>query len=207
VQMISVLASIAALAVGPIAYRVVKRSQSPRARAVLDVVIILAVAGIVLLHILPDCVEVAGWTAVVWLVLGLLAPTCLEAWLRRIAKSAHTVVGAVIVAGIVLHALMDGAGLAVAGSDSHHSVGGLPLAIALHRIPVGLILWWLVQPRAGWRAAVAVLGGVGLATVLGYLAGGVIAGRMEGAELALFQAFVAGALLHVVVHQRDHHHH
>ena len=73
--MISLLGSIVALAVGPVAFRLVKRSQNQQARVVLDVVIILAVAGIVLLHILPDCVEIAGWPAVVLLVLGLLAPT------------------------------------------------------------------------------------------------------------------------------------
>jgi zinc transporter ZupT len=204
--MISLLASIVALGVGPVAYRLVNKSQSHRARVALDMVIIVAVAGIVLLHILPDCFEVAGWPAVVVLVLGLLAPTLIEMWLRRIAGTAHAVVGAIIVVGIAIHAMMDGVGLAVSHSGHHHVAHGLPLAIALHRIPVGLILWWLVRQRLGVRAAVAVLAGIGVTTVLGYVAGNAIAAGMESAELALFQAAVAGALLHVAVHQREHVH-
>ncbi len=204
--MLSLLASIVALAVGPVAYRLVKRSESQRAATVLDMVIIVAVAGIVLLHILPDCFEVAGWPAVVLLVLGLLTPTLIELWLRRMAGTAHAVVGVIIVVGIAVHAVMDGVGLAVSASNAHHIAHGLPLAIALHRVPVGLILWWLVRPRLGVRAAAAVLAGIGAATVLGFLAGGAVAAGMESAELAMFQAAVAGALLHVAVHRRDHAH-
>jgi zinc transporter ZupT len=204
--MIALLASIVALAVGPVAYRLLARSRNQRARVVLDVAIIVAVAGIVLLHILPHCFEVAGWPAVVLLVLGLLTPTLIEMWLRRVAGTAHAVVGAIIVVGIAVHAMMDGVGLAVAGSGDHHVAYGLPLAISLHRIPVGLILWWLVRQRFGVRAAVAVLGGVGVATVIGFFAGAAVASGMESAELALFQAAVAGALLHVAVHQRGHGH-
>jgi hypothetical protein len=199
---VSLLASIAALVVGPLLYLAVKRSGNQRARVVLDVVIVLAVAGIVLLHILPDCLDIAGWPAVVALVVGLLLPTLIEQWLRRLTGSAHAVVGVVVVVGISVHALMDGVGLALASGEG--GIGhGLPVAVALHRIPVGLILWWLVRPR-GLRAAVLVLAGIGVATVVGFAAGGVVAAGMESAELAVFQALIAGALLHVAVHQHHH---
>ncbi|OGQ91512.1 MAG: hypothetical protein A2289_19525 [Deltaproteobacteria bacterium RIFOXYA12_FULL_58_15] len=198
--MCALVGSIVALAVGPVAYRLV--GMRPRARALLDGLIILAVAGIVLVHILPDCVEIAGWPAVIALVAGVLGPTLVERWLRRLARPAHAMVGVVVVLGIAAHELMDGVALAVssAGQTVAH---GMPWAIALHRIPVGLILWWLVRPRFGVRAAVLVLVAMGAATVVGWVAGTAVAASMESAKLALFQAFVAGALLHVAVHQRE----
>jgi len=105
-----------------------------------------------------------------------------------------------------LHALIDGMALGVTNAHHEYAAHGLPWAVVLHRMPVGLILWWLVRPRFGARAAFLVLGIIAVATCVGYLAGGMLSG-MESIELALFQAFAAGALLHVAVHQRDAHPH
>ncbi|MFC1609328.1 ZIP family metal transporter [Myxococcota bacterium] len=203
--MMFLISSIVALAVGPAAYRLVVISKSRVAKIALEVLIVVAIAGIVLANILPHSLETAGWPAVVLLVLGILGPTLVEMWVRRLASHAHLVMGIVVVLGITLHALMDGVALALA--DTGDTAHGLPWAVVLHRAPVGLILWWLVRPRFGVPAAVGVLGLIAIATFAGYVAGGAVSAGMESRELALFQAFVAGALLHVAVHQHDSHRH
>ena len=74
------------------------------------------------------------------------------------------------------------------------------------RLTLGLVLWWLVRPRFGAWAAAGALAFMAVATVAGYCAGGAFGGGLDARELALFEALVAGSLLHVVVHQREGHH-
>jgi hypothetical protein len=78
--------------------------------------------------------------------------------------------------------------------------------VALHRVPVGLIIWWLLLPRHGPVAAAGGVGSVILVTWAGYLVGTGMAGAAHGAPVELYQAFVSGSLVHVVFHQGRHDH-
>jgi hypothetical protein len=81
------------------------------------------------------------------------------------------------------------------------------LAVVLHRLPEGAALWWLMRPL-GERGARVALALVAAATTLGFLLGGAAAPDLGTAGAALFQAFVAGVMLHVLGHAyRDRHAH
>ncbi len=198
-------ASVLALAVGPLVYRLAASSSIPGIRRALDVLIVLAIAGLVVFHILPHSIEVAGWWSMAAVVVGLLGPTLLETWLRR-ANLTHLVVRWAVVAGIAVHDFTDGLALSIPAGEHDHGVSPLSLAVILHRIPVGLIIWWLVLPRYGVRAAALIVGVIAVATVVGYFAGGVWIEHLHHEPLALLEALIAGTLLHVAVHRHDAHH-
>lgn len=203
--MLLLLVSLAALALGPVLFRVAGHASVRRAGRMAELLVLVAVGALVVLHILPDAVARVGWIVMLPLVLGLLGPTLTERWLRSSAHRAHLLVRIIVVTGLAVHAFADGLGLAVPGSHEDVALHALPLAIALHRIPVGLVIWWLVKPAYGVKLAVGVLALIAIATVAGYAAAGVVTGVVRGPLLALFQAWVAGSLLHVAVHPLDGH--
>ena len=70
------------------------------------------------------------------------------------------------VLGIGLHAVLEGSALTAGASPT------FVLAVAFHRIAVGLLIWWLVQPRHGTGAAALGVGVIIAATLAGYVVGG-----------------------------------
>jgi zinc transporter ZupT len=203
--MFLLLVSLAALALGPVLYRVAGRAGVRRAGRVGEMLVLVAVGALVVLHILPEAVAEAGWKAMVPLVLGLLGPTLTERWLLSSVREAHSLVRVIVISGLAVHAFVDGLGLAVPSNHGEGAMHALPIAIALHRVPVGLVIWWLLRPAHGVKVASAVLAVVGIATVAGFAAAGLVVEVVQGDVLALFQAWVAGSLLHVAVHPLDAH--
>lgn len=165
----------------------------------LEALVIIAVGGVVVFSILPESVSEVGWMAMVPLTLGLLGPTLTERWLRSFVSGAHTLVRIIVVTGLVVHAFSDGIVLAVPALHGDEFLA-LPVAIVLHRVPVGLVVWWLLRPTHGIRIALIVLVIIAGATIAGFVTGGILADHLHGQVMALFQAWVAGSLLHVVVH-------
>jgi uncharacterized membrane protein YraQ (UPF0718 family) len=98
---------------------------------------------------------------------------------------------------LIVHGLLDGAGLAAARHDA--TMASLGWGVVLHRIPVGLAIWWTVTPSRGARSAVLVIGLVALATVGGFVSSASLFSELSVKAIALVQALVAGSLLHVVV--------
>ena len=187
--------SLAALLLGPPLLRLA--SGSPGALRLLDGFVYVAIGGLVLLHVLPEVYEVSGWGIVVAAAVGLMAPSFVERRLEESARQAHEAALALAVVALVLHGLFDGVALAAdAALDAE-----LGLAVVLHRLPVGLTLWWLIQPTRGTKVAAGALGAIAVATVVGYSLGAAAAGWMEGPALGLVYALVAGSLLHVVLHR------
>src|SRR5207244_12617893 len=85
---------------------------------------------------------------------------------------------------------------------AHVYPGGsaLAAAVAVHRLPEGLALWWLVSARRGpWWGAVA-LGLVGACSVLGYALSETLVDRFPDGVLVSLEALIAGSLLHVIAH-------
>ena len=191
------VASIVALALGPPLLRLARGSGW--ALRLLDGFIYVAIGGLVLLHVLPDAVHHSGWWALLAAGVGLVGPTQIEHRLERSAKQAHAAALFLACVALGLHGLMDGVALAASGDA--RLVEGLGLAVVLHRLPVGLTLWWLIEPAKGARTAIWVLVAMALATVLGFALGGSAEGAMGSPLMGLFYAFVGGSLLHVVLHR------
>jgi uncharacterized membrane protein YraQ (UPF0718 family) len=161
----------------------------------LDGFVFVAIGGLVLVHVLPESYENAGWGALVVALLGVLGPIFIENRLHKAARKVHTFALILAVIGVAAHALADGIILA----ESNDS--GLPLAVVLHRLPEGLMVWWLLRPTYGSLVAGSVLAGIGVATVAGYLGASALAAQVDPIWLGYLQALVAGSLLHVMVHR------
>lgn len=197
--MILLLLSIATLLLGPWLYRLWSRGHA--LSSVVDGFVFVAISGMVLFLILPESVEKGGWYAIAWVVAGALGPTLSEHAFHGSEHRFHNLALVFGLVGITFHGVLDGAALA----DGGRTAGVfLPLAVILHRFPVGLAIWWLVRPSFGWRTAAAVIGLVILSTILGYAVGGIMLEHASLRSVAWFEAFVAGALVHVVVHRHQH---
>ncbi|MCK6531013.1 hypothetical protein L6R50_26790, partial [Myxococcota bacterium] len=130
------IASLAALAVGPVLHRAARRM--PSALAALDGFMVVALVGLVLLQVLPLAVGSAGWAAIGAAGAGLAAPGLLERsrW-RRARTASRRGVEVLALAGLALHAVADGVTLAV--DDGHGAgPGALAMAVLLHQVPAGL---------------------------------------------------------------------
>lgn len=77
---------------------------------------------------------------------------------------------------------------------------GLALAVVLHNLPVGIAVWFLLLPVFGWRVALGVFALLAGGTVAGYFAGPALLGLLAAPAVAAVQAFLAGSILHVVLH-------
>jgi len=198
------LTSLAALLLGPALATAFRGSD--RVLAGLDGFVIAAIVGLVTLHILPHAVAGGGLAVMAAAVAGLLLPSVVERRLHgRGARNASRGVIALVVIGLAIHALLDGAALALPGDHDHHhheSEVLLAFGVILHRIPVGLAIWGAARPVWGGRGAMVLVAVVAGATALGFGAGEAVLGALTGPFLGAFEALVAGSLLHVVAGHR-----
>ncbi|MGJ8671107.1 MAG: permease [Oceanococcus sp.] len=188
--MLALIGSLLALAAGPLIYsRAAPHSWFGRA---LDGFVFVAIGGLVMLEILPEVVEHAGWWVLPIVALGLWGPSWLEKVFRRAAHRTHMITVLLSAVGLVVHTVFDGAALTQGGSAP------LGLAIVIHRIPVSLAVWWLLRPSWGPVMPLIMLAAMAGGTVAGYLLGGGLQVHEAEAGFAALQAFVAGSILHVV---------
>jgi hypothetical protein len=202
--------SIAALLAGPFLYATGRRR--PALKQLLDGFVMVAVAGIVCVSIIPDALQTGGVAALPALVLGLAFPVLIERWFHNAAHTAHLFVVLLAAAGLVVHALIDGIALlpqtAEAGAAATHAgpaaavspagITPLALGVILHRLPIGMALWWSVRPNFGVPVTLALFAIIIAATGVAYYQGDHVVALASTSSLALFQAFVAGSLVHVV---------
>ncbi|MGW8180707.1 MAG: permease, partial [bacterium] len=191
--------SLAALLFGPLIYGMAKERNMML--SLLDGFIFVTISGIVLLYLFPESLQQGGWITLFFAVAGLFGPTLIESIFRRAARPAHIAALVLGLAGICLHGLIDGSALAPYHQAEQGHAALLPFAVILHRIPVGLTIWWLLRPAFGVHLAATVLGLVGLSTVAGFALGSVLTTELSSRGFACFQALVAGSLLHVIFHQ------
>ncbi len=187
----TLILSIVSLLLGPLIYAAGRKNKI--ARRLLDGLIILSIAVIIFVQIIPEALTQGGVTAILIIVLGLAFPMLLERLFRRATDTAHLMIVAFAAIGLFVHAAVDGLAL-LAGNGV-----GLAYAIVLHRLPVGMAIWWVVRPGLGTPIAVGVFALVILATTAGYFMGESVVQLAEARTLALFQAFVSGSLIHVVI--------
>ncbi len=190
--------SILALLLGPDIYGLSQRNRV--ARQVLDGFIFITIAGIICVNIIPEALAVGGTLAVVFLVVGIAFPVIMEHGFRGALHEAHVVVLILAALGLIIHATIDGIALLPAqGSDLAH-------AVILHRLPVGMAIWWSLRPSLGTPVAVAAIVTISIATALSYLLGAPMVELAEAKSLALIQAFVSGSLIHIVAFGITHEH-
>ena len=185
------LLSTIALLAGPFVYALGRRNKITE--RLLDALIIAAIAWIIGVHILPEAVQAAGWASLVVLALGMAFPYVLRRIFHLASSAMHTTVLLIAALALVLHAIIDGMALLPASGER------LSLAVILHRLPVGMAIWWTFRPSIGTNAAVASFVLIILATATTIYFGGPVLELAESKVLALFQLFVAGSLADLVI--------
>lgn len=167
----------------------------------LDGLVMVAIPGLIFLEFVPSAIGEWDWSVLLALAAGFALPVAAEKTTRHAGERTHRWALVAGLAGVALHAALDGAVLSTLSPDAPIS---LPLAAILHRLPVGLAVWWLVTKEENRRAAIGALALLMAATVGGYaLAGAGALGMAGSGGVRLFQAAVGGSLVHVVMHQRD----
>jgi len=194
------VAALAAPAAGPLLYRVLH--PRPVAVRLVDGFVYVAVPVLVALQVLPFAWEHRSLLALALLGLGLLVPLGMERVSRLLAERTDDVAIVVGLSGLVVHAMLEGAALAPGAAAVAPAFG---TAVVLHRVPVGLVVWWLVRPRHGIPMATLAVACLVIATLAG-VGAGEVAGALHGPGIELYQAFVSGSLVHVVFHQGRHDH-
>ena len=190
------LLSITSLFIGPMLYLWLRKGGfvAKAFDSVIVVVLILLMAFL----LIPESWAELGYWSVALMFAGYLLPGLLESLIKKAAHTLHLISLMLALAGLALHAMLDGAALMIGHGDAGNSLG---LAIVLHRFGVGLMLWMMVQPVFGKRVAFGVLGFVGLATVVGYLLSETILG-LEGAHaMSVLQALIIGMIMHSLIHR------
>ena len=169
-----------------------------RAVRAVDTFVYIAVPALVAWQVLPFALERRSVLILFVAGAGLILPAVFE----RVSRSleAHTDNLAIIIglSGLVLHTLLEGAAFAPWGTEVDPAFA---MAVVVHRIPVGLVLWWLLQPRHGTNVAMAGIALLIGGTLLGFVVGSEVLGPADGHGSELYQAFVSGSLIHVVFHQ------
>jgi zinc transporter ZupT len=193
----ALILSIAALLLGPLIYAAGRKNKI--ARRLLDGLILLSIAVIIFVHIIPEALAQGGTIAIAVIILGIAFPMLLERLFRKAADTAHLLIVAIAAVGLLVHAVIDGLALLPGNGVALGGGVGLAHAIILHRLPVGMAIWWVVRPGLGTPVAVGVFALVIVATATGYLMGDSVVQMAETRTLALFQAFVSGSLIHIVI--------
>lgn len=193
-------ATLAALACGPLLYALTR--SVPQWRRGFDLLVWISIVGLLLVEIIPHAVEDGGGLGFAWLIAGFALPTVLERSFRRIRETTHWVALSVAVAGLAVHALADGAILANIDANTRD----LGASIALHSLPIGLAVCWLLIPPLGWLRSVLVIGGIGAATVVGFVITPDLPQLLGQQGWAWLQMCVAGLLMHALT-GRPHLHH
>ncbi len=190
--------SILALLLGPVIYALSRKNHV--ARQILDGFIFITIAGIICVNIIPEALAVGGALALLFLLLGLAFPVVVEHGFSNALHEAHIVVLVLAALGLVIHATIDGIALLPAqGSDLAH-------AVILHRLPVGMAIWWSLRPTLGTPVAVGAIVMISMATALSYVLGAPMVELAEARSLAMIQAFVSGSLIHIVAFGFTHEH-
>jgi zinc transporter ZupT len=189
--------SVVVLVLGPLSLARLERSRV--ALQLMDGFVLVSVAGLVLADVLPHALRQGGWVVVPLVLIGLIGPSMLEGRLGHAARRVHLATLFVGVAGLVLHAGIDGVALSSVGSEGVS--GNIAVAVLLHRLPEGLTIWWLLRPSHGRWVAMGTLGLVAMSTAVGMTIGQATEFLHQTSGLAYIGALVGGSLLHVVVHR------
>lgn len=193
------LYALAAPVIGALLYPVLH--DNPRLTKTFDRTMYVVVPLLILTQVFGHQIEHDGWAPAGILLLlgvmalGLLIPIGVERIFHNLAPKTEALSVIVGFLGLGLHALLEGSSL---NTDSSTII--IPLVI--HRLAVGLMIWWILYPRYGLAIAIIGIAGLLSTTLVGFFLADILPHGFTGSDL--FQAFVAGSLLHVIFH--EHHH-
>jgi hypothetical protein len=165
----------------------------------LNALIVVLTAGILIFQLLPESLRILGVWSLALAAVGAGLPGLIEHLFHRAAAATHALTLGLGILGLMLHATMDGS---VMTSGQVDRAGlWLPLAVAIHRVPVAMSLWWLAKRHFGYTTAIAVNASLVVGTILGYVYAGQLVDSLSGTAFHVFQSLMAGSVLHVLFHR------
>lgn len=187
----ALVAALVGLVLGPAILRGRDLSALPRPVGLATTTVI---AGLTLLFLVPHAEEHAGWWGVAAMALAAIVPTL---WHRALERPALGWLGVGwALPALAAHAAIDGASLAFAHG---HDAEALGLAIAIHKVPEGLLAHHVGRRMGGPRGGLLAVAGIAVATLAGFAAGGPLAPYAETTAVGIVEALVVGGLLHVLL--------
>lgn len=191
--------------VAPVVGALLYRSLHRRDRAVrlVDGFVYFAVPALVALQVVPHAFEEGSPVILLLVAAGAVVPSLFERASHLLERYTDDLGILVALSGLLLHEILEGAAFAPLGSTVDPVFGW---AVILHRVPAGLVVWWLVRPRHGIPLATLAVGSLVVATLGGFLVGNEFLGPVHGHGIERYQAFVSGTLLHVIFHRGRHDH-
>ncbi|MDP7039154.1 MAG: permease [Myxococcota bacterium] len=194
VQFTLLLAALAGLLFGPVLLQI-RRDVGPWQKA-LDGFTMVAVGGLAAFHLIPEAIEHGGFATLFFGGFGALLPLWSHHYAERLGGRGEILI---LMLGLIPHAALESAALGLA--DNTQALG-LGIAVAAHRLPVGLLIFFLVRHRLGTKQAWIAIAILMLATLGGFVGGETFSTSLSGFGFAAFQALVAGSLLHVAFSHR-----
>lgn len=195
--MIALFASFFSLCVGPLIYQTFGPLR--RTDKIVNGIILIVVGGTIVFETLPESYQHIGLFAFLLGLVGFAGPTLVERTFHKAADTTHKLTILLGILGLIIHAFIDG--MAIQSAENNSNSNGLTLAIILHRLPVGLTIWWLLKPLLGERYALVTLLVMGVSTFIGYAFSTQVIISQEHNFFPALQALIAGSLLHVVIHK------
>ena len=191
--------------VAPVIGAMLYRSLHRRDRAVrlVDGFVYFAVPALIAVQIIPHLIEERSALLLVLVAAGAVVPSLFERASRLLERYTDDLAILVGLSGLLVHEALEGAAFAPLGSSVDPAFAW---AVILHRVPAGLVIWWLVRPRHGIPLAAVAVGSLVVATLAGFLVGNELLGPVHGPGVERYQALVSGTLLHVIFHRGRHDH-
>jgi hypothetical protein len=190
------LLSLITLFAGPLLFQWLSRSA--HVARMVDRVIVVVLVVLVAVLLLPETIEPLGIAAPLFVIAGYLLPGVLEKLIRRAAETLHLVSLFVALLGLILHALLDGAGLA--GSELRSSPA-LAAGIILHRFGVGLMLWLIIEPVFGRNLAWWTLVAIAASTIVGFEFSEWLLPLADDRVVSALLGVIVGTIIHGLIHR------
>ena len=197
VTLMMLFASLVALVIGPVLFKIFAERQ--HFYRLMDGFVVVVITGIVIVEVVPEVMAHMPYLGFLLIILGFAGPTLLEHLFDKAARQVHRTALLIGILGILIHTIVDGFALyEITASSGSHLLGW---GIVLHRLPVGITVWWLMEPRYGKKVAATILGLMVVGTLAGSFMGMGLHTLAAGDAALGLKAFIAGAILHVVIHR------
>lgn len=163
----------------------------------LDKILNWGFAGILVFHMLPEVISVAGYSAIALAVAGFLLALGLDSLGSKV--NAWRYIPAVVLIGLSLHGFLDGFAIQLSKGQMVHGLGEV---VVFHRLFAGIFIWQVCIENYSKRVAGIILALLGVATVIGFVTGPVLLKEYSVyANASFVQAFVLGGILHIAFHR------
>lgn len=197
--------STCALFLGPVICVAIKKNE--KFKLIFNYIVTISILLVVTVDILPEAIEHAGWfLSLASIFAGFKLVTLLDLLVH--SKKSHAIATWIVVLGFSLHAITDGIAITLAITDGIAITLNdtlLPIAIILHKIPVGAGVWFVLQSREPKPfQAITVLSIISISTILGFVLGIEVTKSIhDSVSLGMFHALMTGALIHIIIHSNN----